>query len=85
MPTVAVDRDLLFQKLGKQYTEEEFDEFCFEFGIELDEVTTERQMKRKETKDDADGSDNVIYKLDIPANRYDFFVWKDSRYASFPR
>ena len=71
MPTVAVDRDLLFKKLGKVYTEEEFDEFCFEFGIELDEVTTERQMKRKETSDDADGSDNVIYKLDIPANRYD--------------
>ena len=36
MPTVAVDRDLLFKKLGKVYTEEEFDEFCFEFGIELD-------------------------------------------------
>ena len=71
MPTVAVDRDLLFKKLGKVYTKEEFDEFCFEFGIELDEVTTERQMKRKETSDDADGSDNVIYKLDIPANRYD--------------
>jgi len=71
MPTVACDRDKLFEKLGRTYTEEEFDEFCFEFGIELDEVTTERQMKRKEQMNDAEGSDNVIYKFDIPANRYD--------------
>eukprot|EP00945_MAST-04E_sp_MAST-4E-sp1_P004416 g4416.t1 len=72
MPTVAVDRDKLFEKLGKVYTEEEFDEFCFEFGIELDEVTSERQMKRKENQGaEAEGSDSVVYKLDIPANRYD--------------
>ena len=65
----------LFEKLGKVYTEEEFDEFCFEFGIELDEVTSERQMKRKETQNatnnangEEEGSDNVIYKLDQRKN-----------------
>ena len=39
-PTVNLNRDQLFAALGKTYTEEEFDELCFEFGIELDEVTS---------------------------------------------
>uniref|UniRef100_A0A087WQ15 Phenylalanyl-tRNA synthetase, beta subunit n=1 Tax=Mus musculus TaxID=10090 RepID=A0A087WQ15_MOUSE len=38
MPTVSVKRDLLFQALGRTYTDEEFDELCFEFGLELDEI-----------------------------------------------
>eukprot|EP00611_Tribonema_gayanum_P016486 TRINITY_DN286_c5_g1_i1.p1 TRINITY_DN286_c5_g1~~TRINITY_DN286_c5_g1_i1.p1 ORF type:complete len:630 (-),score=266.25 TRINITY_DN286_c5_g1_i1:209-2098(-) len=64
MPTVGVVRDDLFKALGKEYTEEEFDELCFEFGIELDEVTTEPA--------EAPGQEpTIIYKLDIPANRYD--------------
>ena len=83
MPTVNLKRDDLFQKLGKTFTEEEFDELCFDFGIELDEVTTEREMSSKflgvkDTKEGGDGggkeeeeNDAVIYKIDIPANRYD--------------
>ena len=55
--------------------------FCF--GIELDEVTTEREMSSKflgttkDTKEGGDGgggeeeNDAVIYKIDIPADRYD--------------
>nr|KAG5691848.1 hypothetical protein BaRGS_033452 [Batillaria attramentaria] len=35
---VAVKRDELFRRLGRTYTDEEFDELCFEFGLELDEV-----------------------------------------------
>lgn len=57
MPTINVQRDLLFEALGRTYSkflqswylrlacaalhhagDEEFDELCFEFGIELDEV-----------------------------------------------
>ena len=38
MPTVSVKRDLLFRALGRTYTDEEFDELCFEFGLELDEI-----------------------------------------------
>ena len=38
MPTVGVERDELFKVLGRSYTDKEFDELCFEFGIELDEV-----------------------------------------------
>lgn len=38
MPTVSCVRDDLMAALGQEYTEKEFDELCFEFGIELDEV-----------------------------------------------
>ncbi|XP_030236288.1 phenylalanine--tRNA ligase beta subunit isoform X1 [Gadus morhua] len=73
MPTVSVKRDLLFQALGKTYTDEEFDELCFEFGLELDEITTEREQISREQGDcKASGaSEVVLYKIDVPANRYD--------------
>ena len=75
MPTVGVYRDDLFKAMGQTYTEESFDELCFEFGIELDEVTSEQRMMRKEKALDTntleESSEEVIYKLDIPANRYD--------------
>ena len=73
MPTVQVERDQLFKLLGKEYTDEEFDELCFDFGIELDEVTSEKVMIAKERGEDQaeTASDKVIYKIDVPANRYD--------------
>ncbi len=37
MPTISVDKEDLYELLGRSYTTEEFDELCFEFGIELDE------------------------------------------------
>ena len=58
MPTVGLNRTALFAALGKEYTEEEFDALCFEFGLELDEVVTEENGE-------------VTYKIDIGANRYD--------------
>ena len=69
--------------VGPEYTEKDFDELCFDFGIELDEVTTEREIKAKSRAADAAeveeangqskirDDDVVIYKIDIPANRYD--------------
>lgn len=73
MPTVSVKRDLLFQSLGREYTDEEFDELCFEFGLELDEITSEKDIISKEQGDvKAEGaSDVILYKIDVPANRYD--------------
>ncbi|XP_058058544.1 phenylalanine--tRNA ligase beta subunit [Anopheles bellator] len=74
MPTVGVKRDLLFKALGKTYTDDEFQKLCFEFGLELDEITTEKQMITKEQGlvDAAkDASEEIIYRIDIPANRYD--------------
>jgi len=62
MPTVGLKRELLFSALGQTFTEEQFDELCFEFGLELDEVVTE-------TNDE--GKEEVVYKIDIGANRYD--------------
>ena len=67
------------RRLGKEYTEAEFDELCFEFGIELDEVTSEKQIKDKFLGEAGagaagagdDAEDDTIYKIDIPANRYD--------------
>lgn len=77
MPTLAVERDALFESLGRTYSDEEFDELCFEFGVELDEITSEREEALKSStvklsKDEiAALSENVIYKIDMPANRYD--------------
>ena len=73
MPTVGIKRDLLFDYLGKSYTDEEFDQLCFDYGLELDEVTSEKTMLSKEKGEDkaAEASEEVIYKIDVPANRYD--------------
>jgi phenylalanyl-tRNA synthetase beta chain len=37
MPTIPVDKEDLFDFLNQTYTTDEFDQLCFEFGIELDE------------------------------------------------
>lgn len=62
MPNVAVDKEDLFTLLGRTYTHKEFDHLCFEFGIELDEDTTESVKGTDE---------RAQYKLEISANRYD--------------
>ncbi|KAH3681028.1 hypothetical protein WICMUC_000009 [Wickerhamomyces mucosus] len=61
MPTISVDKADLFELLGQTYTSEEFDELCFEFGIELDEDTT----------DSVQPGERPQLKIEIPANRYD--------------
>lgn len=62
MPTVSVNKRLLFEQLGREYSNEEFDELCFQFGIELDEDTTEEALKIGEEPE---------LKIEIGANRYD--------------
>ena len=78
MPTLAVAKNFLFSLLGTTYTEPQFEALCFEFGVELDDVTSAREMFIREHgtgKDVAEKaaslSDEVIYKIDTPANRYD--------------
>ncbi|CAL4910307.1 unnamed protein product [Urochloa decumbens] len=75
MPTVRVGRDRLFAALGRPYTQEEIDALCFDYGLEIDDVTTEKAiiMKEKHLEDDGDveGDDEVIYKIEVAANRYD--------------
>jgi phenylalanyl-tRNA synthetase beta chain len=73
MPTIGVKRELLFKALCKDYTDDEFSDLCFEFGLELDEVTTEKQMIMNEqgAEQSAGASEDIIYRIEIPANRYD--------------
>jgi len=65
MPTIGVNKADLYEALGKKYTTEEFDELCFEFGIELDEDTTNTKRPI------VDGVEEPPQlKIEIPANRY---------------
>ena len=67
MPTVSVDKALLLEGLERKYTTEEFDELCFQFGIELDDDTTEEVKGTDERPQ---------LKIDIPANRYDLLCFE---------
>lgn len=69
MPTISVDKAALFKELEREYTTEEFDELCFEFGIELDEDTS--QSKKPE-----DLAQPPQLKIEIPANRYDMLCFE---------
>lgn len=75
MPTVTIEKEALFVHLCRSYTDKEFDELCFEFGIELDEITSEREEAEKGSnlskKELEKYSAAVVYKIDVPANRYD--------------
>ncbi|BHF70285.1 hypothetical protein SprV_0301333500 [Sparganum proliferum] len=74
MPIVSVPEHVLFQKLKRSFTEEEFTDLCFAFGLELDEITSEQELAKREQGDvGAVGSksDTTIYKVEVPANRYD--------------
>ena len=69
MPTIGVDKAALYKELGREYTTQEFDELCFEFGIELDEDTSES------TKPE-DLAQPPQLKIEIPANRYDMLCFE---------
>ncbi|ORY82123.1 hypothetical protein BCR37DRAFT_380062 [Protomyces lactucae-debilis] len=66
MPVVTLDKADLYDRLGKQYSKEEFDQLCFEFGIELEEDSEDEPPVL------VDGvPERATLKIDIPANRYD--------------
>ncbi|KAL2002331.1 hypothetical protein VTN02DRAFT_159 [Thermoascus thermophilus] len=71
MPTISVDKAALFKELGRDYTTEEFDELCFEFGIELDEDTTYSDRPIVDGKQEP-----PQLKIEIPANRYDLLCFE---------
>ncbi|KZT42883.1 phenylalanyl-tRNA synthetase [Sistotremastrum suecicum HHB10207 ss-3] len=68
MPTVSVDKSDLYERLGRTYTTQEFDDLCFDFGIELDEDTTE-EVEAAVAK--GLPTERPQLKIEIPANRYD--------------
>eukprot|EP00928_Gymnodinium_smaydae_P078657 TRINITY_DN62763_c0_g1_i1.p2 TRINITY_DN62763_c0_g1~~TRINITY_DN62763_c0_g1_i1.p2 ORF type:complete len:631 (+),score=187.25 TRINITY_DN62763_c0_g1_i1:105-1997(+) len=74
MPTVSVFQDSLQTALAPfEVTEESFEDLCFEFGLELDDVTSDYLIAKKERGEEAAKglSNRIIYKVDVPANRYD--------------
>lgn len=71
MPTIAVDKYALYKALGKSYTKDEFDELCFDFGIELDEDT---EYEPRPTIDGVQEAPQL--KIEIPANRYDMLCFE---------
>ena len=67
MPKVTVGRDEFFRELEIQMTDDEFRDLCFEFGLELDDVSVEK---------DGNGVDQVKYKVEVAANRYDLLCFE---------
>ncbi|KAI0603310.1 beta subunit of phenylalanyl-tRNA synthetase [Biscogniauxia sp. FL1348] len=71
MPTISCDKYELFEALGRKYTTDEFEELCFEFGIELDEDT------ENDERPIVDGvQEPPQLKIEIPANRYDMLCFE---------
>ncbi|WWD05510.1 phenylalanine-tRNA ligase, beta subunit [Kwoniella europaea PYCC6329] len=68
MPTITVDKAELYRRLEREYTTHEFDELCFDFGIELDEDTT-KDVEEARAKGLPTPPPQL--KIEIPANRYD--------------
>ncbi|ODQ63563.1 henylalanyl-tRNA synthetase beta chain (phenylalanine--tRNA ligase beta chain) [Nadsonia fulvescens var. elongata DSM 6958] len=75
MPTISVDKEDLYQSLGHDYTTEEFDELCFEFGIELDE-DTQPTPAAGEAPVQLPAGERAQLKIEIPANRYDMLCFE---------
>ena len=71
MPTISVNKASLYKALGKEYTKDEFDELCFEFGLELDEDTSE---SKRPIVDGVEEPPQL--KIEVPANRYDMLCFE---------
>ncbi|TPP56449.1 Phenylalanyl-tRNA synthetase beta chain [Fasciola gigantica] len=73
MPIVSLPARTILEKLGRVYSDEEFEELCFQYGLELDEITCEQELvAREKGQEKAKGySAEKIYKVEVPANRYD--------------
>jgi len=73
MPNVLVLQEDLFRYLGRSFTNEEFEDLCFAFGLEI-EIGTGAQLNLQRINRDG-GSENVtqktVFKLEVAANRYD--------------
>jgi len=65
---------MLVKALGAEQAEQDkFEDLCFDFGLELDDVTSDAEIAAKERGAEAAKgmSTRVQYKVDVPANRYD--------------
>ncbi|KAL5108206.1 Phenylalanine--tRNA ligase beta subunit [Taenia crassiceps] len=59
--------------VNSRKAEQEFDDLCFAYGLELDEITSEQELVTREQgiTVGSDRSSETIYKVEVPANRYD--------------
>lgn len=57
MPTISIKKKYFYELLGKTLSDQEFEDHCFDFGLELEE--------------DKESEENI--KVELPANRYDLF------------
>ena len=73
MPNVNVLKKELMQYIGKQFTDDQFIDLCFEFGLEIEiDTAAEMNMTRVDDQGNAiDISKETVYKLEVAANRYD--------------
>uniref|UniRef100_F1KZG8 Phenylalanine--tRNA ligase beta subunit n=1 Tax=Ascaris suum TaxID=6253 RepID=F1KZG8_ASCSU len=76
MPTIGIRKAIIDKHFGKIYSEKEFEELCFDYGLELDEVTSERIAVEKERGEKVaeDLCEEEVYKIELPANRYDLLA-----------
>ena len=73
MPNVYVLKEDLFRFIGKEFTDDQFEDLCFAFGLEVERGTGEEMNIQK-----IDGEGNpidvkskTVFKLEVAANRYD--------------
>lgn len=73
MPNVNVLKKELFASIGKTFTDHEFEDLCFQYGVELEiGAAAEMQMTRNDDNGTAiDISKEIVYKIEVAANRYD--------------
>ena len=55
MPTITINLEQFYDLLGKKMSLKEFEDLCFDYGLELEE----------------DGDSTETVKVELPANRYD--------------
>lgn len=67
MPTVTVDIDSFFSRLGKKLTFKELEELCFDFGIEVEEKDIAGSVSGKNAK----AKVKKQYAFEVGANRPD--------------
>lgn len=74
MPNVDVIKRVLFEMIGQDFSkrltqaDEEFEDLCFEYGLEMEVIDTKNMADRfKELTDE----EEEAYKIEVPANRYD--------------
>lgn len=73
MPQVNVLKDEFFAAIGKTYSDHDFENLCFEVGVEV-EIGTAAEMNM--TRNDHNGvaqdiASQTVYKIEVAANRYD--------------